>query len=210
MSIPLPRQKNLRADTAWVIYQILENGKSSRECLAKVQRRYQGKDNAWIQEMSLGVMRQLPLLQLWLRTLLDKPLKGKRKILEHLIMLGFYQIAFSRVSSHAAVSETVNAASYLGSMPLKGLVNAVLRNFDREGLATKPVDDPVIASGLPKWLYKRLVDAYPEQFQSVIDNTNLQAPVWLRVNTCQVSRETFEEALSETALTKPLSGILPR
>ena len=46
--VPLPRQKNLRADTAWVIFQILENGKSSRECLAKVQRRHHGKDNAWI------------------------------------------------------------------------------------------------------------------------------------------------------------------
>ena len=134
MTIPLPRQKNLRADTAWVIYQILENGKSSRECLAKVQRRYQGKDNAWIQEMSLGVMRQLPLLQTWLRQLLDKPLKGNKKVLEHLILLGLYQIAFSRVSSHAAVSETVNAASYLGGMQLKGNTTR-RRSYHRQWIA---------------------------------------------------------------------------
>lgn len=210
MTVPLPRQKNLRADTAWVIYQILENGKSSRECLAKVQRRYQGKDNAWIQEMSLGVMRQLPLLQTWLRTLLDKPLKGNKKIIEHLILLGLYQMAFSRVSAHAAVSETVNAASYLGSMSLKGLVNAILRNFERQELATKPIDDPVISSGLPKWLYKRLVAAYPGGYEAVVGQTNSQAPIWLRVNTCQVSRETFCSALADADIAFELSEQHPQ
>jgi len=210
MTIPLPRQKNLRADTAWVIYQILENGKSSRECLAKVQRRYQGKDNAWIQEMSLGVMRQLPLLQTWLRQLLDKPLKGNKKVLEHLILLGLYQIAFSRVSSHAAVSETVNAASYLGGMQLKGLVNAILRNFERQALATQPVEDPIIASGLPKWFYKRVVTAYPDHYESVVEQTNAQAPIWLRVNTCQVSRETFCAALTQQDIAFSLSEQHPQ
>ena len=107
---PLPKQKNLRADCAWVIYQILENGKSSRDCLERVQRRHNPRDNAWIQEMSLGVMRKLPLLQNWLRGLLDRPLKGNKKVIEHLILLGLYQLAFSRVSQHAAVGETVNAA----------------------------------------------------------------------------------------------------
>ncbi|MEC8787820.1 MAG: transcription antitermination factor NusB, partial [Pseudomonadota bacterium] len=148
--LPLPKQKNLRADCAWVIYQILEQGKSSRECLERVQRRHNARDNAWLQEMSLGVMRRLPLLQHWLRSLLDRPLKGNKKVIEHLILLGLYQLSFSRVSNHAAVGETVAAASYLNATGLKGLVNAVLRNFQRENLADKPVDDAIINSGLPK------------------------------------------------------------
>ena len=160
--------------------------------------------------MSLGVMRQLPLLQTWLRQLLDKPLKGNKKVLEHLILLGLYQIAFSRVSSHAAVSETVNAASYLGGMQLKGLVNAILRNFERQALATQPVEDPIIASGLPKWFYKRVVAAYPDHYESVVEQTNAQAPIWLRVNTCQVSRETFCEALTQQDIAFSLSEQHPQ
>lgn len=62
-----------------MIYQILEQGKSSRDCLERVQRRHHPRDNAWIQEMSLGVMRKLPILQHWLRELLDRPLKGNKK-----------------------------------------------------------------------------------------------------------------------------------
>lgn len=197
MATPLPKQKNLRSDTAWVIYQILEEGRSSRDCLTKVQRRHEGKDNAWIQEMSLGVMRQLPTLQFWLRQLLDTPLKGKKKIIEHLLLLGMYQLAFSRVSSHAAVSETVNAASYLGAMSLKGLVNAVLRNFQRQELSTQPIDDPIINSGLPKWLYKRVSHHYPDEAGDIVANTNSTAPIWLRVNTTHVSRESFCRALDD-------------
>jgi len=197
---PLPKQKNLRADCAWVIYQILEQGKSSRDCLERVQRRHNPRDNAWIQEMSLGVMRKLPLLQYWLRTLLDRPLKGNKKIVEHLILLGLYQLAFSRVSEHAAVGETVNAAPYLGGTGLKGLVNAVLRNFVRQSLAEQPIDNPVIASGMPKWLFNAIGNAYPEQADTVREATNGMAPIWLRVNTQQVSAAQYAHALEEAGV----------
>ena len=203
--LPLPKQKNLRADCAWVIYQILEQGKSSRECLERVQRRHNARDNAWLQEMSLGVMRRLPLLQHWLRTLLDRPLKGNKKVVEHLILLGLYQLNFSRVSKHAAVGETVAAASYLNAAGLKGLVNAVLRNFQREELASKPVDDAIINSGLPKWLYKAIEEAYDADADHVRNETNAMAPIWLRVNTLQTSLTAFTEALNSAGVQYTLS-----
>ena len=193
--IPLPKQKNLRADCAWVIYQILEHGKSSRECLERVQRRHNVRDNAWLQEMSLGVMRRLPILQHWLRGLLDRPLKGNKKVVEHLILLGLYQLHYSRVSSHAAVGETVAAASYLGATSLKGLVNAVLRNFQRESLGDKPIENPIIESGLPKWLFKAIENAYGEDASSVREATNAMAPIWLRVNKQKTSLTAFTAAL---------------
>ncbi|MCB4437290.1 16S rRNA (cytosine(967)-C(5))-methyltransferase RsmB [Alteromonas sp. McT4-15] len=206
---PLPKQKNLRADCAWVIYQILEQGKSSRECLERVQRRHNIRDNAWLQEMSLGVMRQLPVLQHWLRTLLDRPLKGNKKIIEHLILLGLYQLNFTRVSQHAAVGETVAAASYLGGAGLKGLVNAVLRNFEREKLASKPIENPIIESGLPKWLYKAIDNAYCADADAVRTATNAMAPIWLRVNRQQTSLGDFRAALDNAEVKYTLSDHHP-
>ena len=58
MNIPAPKHPNLRADAAWVVFQILENGKSSRDCLNTAQQRHAAKDRAWLQEMSMGVLRQ--------------------------------------------------------------------------------------------------------------------------------------------------------
>jgi 16S rRNA (cytosine967-C5)-methyltransferase len=120
---------NLRADAAKVLHQILEEGQSARECLPLAQLPHKEQDRAWLQEMVYGVLRNLPILQFWLRQLLDKPLKNRYKIVEQLIMLGFYQLAFSRVSQHAAVSETVAACQSLDTLAMKGLINAILRTF---------------------------------------------------------------------------------
>ena len=201
----LPPYANLRADTAWVIYSVLELGKSSRDCLAKAQARHSKQDSAWLQEMAMGVFRHVPQLQIWLRQLLDQPLKGNKKILEHLLLLGFYQQAYSRVSDHAAVSATVDAAEVLGGMRLKGLINAVLRNFQRQGLAEQTSSDPIVASGLPKWIYKRIAAAYPDQLTDIVDAMNKPAPVWLRVNTRQCSHEKYCKALTDAGIHFELS-----
>lgn len=156
--------------------------------------------------MSLGVMRRLPLLQHWLRSLLDRPLKGNKKVIEHLILLGLYQLNFSRVSNHAAVGETVAAASYLNAAGLKGLVNAVLRNFQRENLADKPVGDAIINSGLPKWLFKAIENAYGDDAEQVRTETNAMAPIWLRVNKLQTSLAAFTQALDKAGVEYTLSA----
>ena len=205
----LPAKVDLRADTAWVIFQVLEQGKSSRETLAIAQARHSKQDAAWLQEMAMGVFRHLPQLQIWLRELLEQPLKGSKKILEHVILLGFYQQAYSRVSDHAAVAATVNAAEILGGKSLKGLINAILRNFQRQQLAEQVSDNPIIQSGLPKWLYKRLASAYPQELETLLSGMNQPAPVWLRVNQQQCTQPVYCNALTEAGIRFALSEAHP-
>ena len=199
MTSPAPAKSGnrLRSDAAKVLYDILENGKSSRECLPLIQAGHSEKDKAWIQEMVFGVLRHLPILQYWLGQLLDKPLKNKYKPVEHLIILGFYQLAFSRVSTHAAVSETVAATRALKAIALKGLVNAILRNFIRQSLADNPPEDQRIRSGLPKWLYKRLQLAYPEALDQIALSMLARPPIWLRINTTKITLDKYCQALLE-------------
>jgi 16S rRNA (cytosine967-C5)-methyltransferase len=191
----LRHRPHLRADAAWVLFQILEHGKSSREVMPKVFDRHEGKDNAWLQEMVFGCLRELPKLQYWLRQLLSKPLKGEQKIVEHLIMLGFYQLVFTRTSEHAAVSETVEACAAIGQHRLKGLVNANLRSFQREALAEQEIDVPHIQVGLPKWLHKQLLQHYPQQVQEIAEQINARPPLWLRVNALKTSRLNYSAQL---------------
>jgi 16S rRNA (cytosine967-C5)-methyltransferase len=191
----LSHKPHLRADAAWVLYQILENGKSSREVMPKVFERHEGNNNAWLQEMVYGCLRELPKLQHWLRKLLDKPLKGEQKIVEHLIMLGFYQLVFTRTAEHAAVSETVEACAALGQHRLKGLVNANLRNFQREDLAEQPIEVPHIKVGLPKWLHKQLLQQYPDEVLDIAQQMNERPPLWLRVNALKGSQLNYTALL---------------
>ncbi|MBF7074673.1 16S rRNA (cytosine(967)-C(5))-methyltransferase RsmB [Glaciecola sp. MH2013] len=192
----LSHRANLRADAAWVLFQILEHGKSSRDVMPKVFARHETNNKAWLQEMVFGCLRELPKLQYWLRQLLDKPLKGDHKLIEHLIMLGFYQLHFSRTLEHAAVSETVEASTVLGHHGLKGLVNANLRNFQRKDIASQAIDQPHVNIGLPKWLYKQLLAQYPEQVESIATNMNERPPLWLRINHRVESKTSFCDKLN--------------
>jgi len=191
---------NLRADATRALFQVLEQGQSLRECLPPLQEKHKAQDKAWLQEMVYGCLRQLPILQFWLRQLLDKPLKKRAKIVEHLLLLGLYQLAFSRVSSHAAVSETVAACSALKNQSLKGLVNAVLRNFIRQDLAKSFPEDPQLASGLPKWFYKQLLSHYPQQIDDLIAAMQQKAPIWLRVNQQQCNKTTYVDTLQQQGI----------
>jgi len=191
---------NLRADAAKVLHQILEEGQSARECLPLAQLPHKEQDKAWLQEMVYGVLRNLPILQFWLRQLLDKPLKNRFKIVEQLIMLGFYQLAFSRVSQHAAVSETVAACQPLNTIAMKGLVNAILRTFLRDEMSQQQAPNKQIASGLPKWLYKKLEAEYKDVFFDLSTNMQSKAPIWLRVNTRKISHAHFAEELKKACI----------
>jgi 16S rRNA (cytosine967-C5)-methyltransferase len=209
----LHHRMNPRADAAWVLYQILEHGKSSREVMPKVFARYErdtqngdsstksgGNSKAWLQEMVFGCLRELPKLQFWLRQLLDKPLKGDHKVIEHLIMLGFYQLTFSRTSEHAAVSETVEACAVLGHHRLKGLVNANLRTFQRNEIADQAIDQAHVNLGLPKWLYKQLLQQYPNDVEQIAANMSERPPLWLRVNALKANREDYVAQLTQAGI----------
>lgn len=201
--------RKLRADAAAVVFSVLEQGQSLRDLLPAVQAKYSEQDRAWLQEMIFGVLRQLPLLQYWLRQLLHKPLKGRQKVVEPLLFLGVYQLAFSRVSEHAAVAETVGACEILRCPGLKGLVNACLRNFLRQNMVNDRPQDPQIISGLPKWLYRTLSQAYPNEFTALVEAMHNKPPIWLRVNRCKVQPSHFQNALEAAGIAYSLSASHP-
>lgn len=195
---------NKRADAAWVLFQILENGRSASEVMPIVwNRQDKPQDRAWLQEMVYGCLRNLPLLQVWLRQLLNKPLKKQQKIIEHLLMLGLYQLAFSRTAEHAAVSETVEACKQMKELGLSGLVNAVLRRFQRDDLQNQTNDQAHVQLGLPKWLYKILSAHYAEteDIELLAKNMHTRAPLWLRVNTQKTHTKDYEEQLKQAGAT---------
>ncbi|MFC3094205.1 16S rRNA (cytosine(967)-C(5))-methyltransferase RsmB [Alteromonas sediminis] len=208
MNLIPPKGYNLRADSAWVIFQVLEQGVSARECLPKVLEKYvEPRDRNWLNEVTMGVFRTLPLLQSWLRPMLAKPLKGDKKIIEHLLLIGFYQLAFMRVSEHAATNETVNAAGVLKAKSLSGLVNGILRQFQRQ--EHPPAKSEAMKAGLPGWIYKKLAEAYPQKLSSIIDAMNAKPPIWLRVNTQKTTITSFTQVLTEAGVSFTTSDLHP-
>ncbi|WP_115716913.1 16S rRNA (cytosine(967)-C(5))-methyltransferase RsmB [Gallaecimonas mangrovi] len=193
----------LRAQGAKVLSAVLDEGRSLSEALPQAQQALSNpKDKALLQALCFGALRQYRLLDAALKLLMQKPLKGKTRVLQHLLALGLYQLYFSRIPAHAAVGETVAAAPLLGQAKLKGLVNGVLRNAERQGteLLDKACKNQAVATLHPDWLIERLKKAYPQQWRAVLEANNQQAPLWLRNNSRQQSRPDYLAKLSNSAI----------
>ncbi|MGF1726452.1 16S rRNA (cytosine(967)-C(5))-methyltransferase RsmB [Photobacterium nomapromontoriensis] len=193
---------NVRAAAAKVIYQVVDQGQSLSNVLPAAQQEIKERDHALLQEICYGVLRWLPRLEAITNQLMDKPLKGKQRVFHHLILVGLYQLGYMRIPAHAAVAETVNATKNLKKPQLRGLINAVLRNYQRQQEA---LDQQVNShdSGHychPSWLLKLLKASYPEQLESVISANNTKAPMWLRVNRQHHNRDAYRELLTAAGI----------
>lgn len=82
----------------------------SKHCHTRTSKNISDKDKALLQEICFGVLRTLPQLEWIIQQLMDKPLKGKQRILHYLIMVGLYQLLYTRIPAHAALAETVDGA----------------------------------------------------------------------------------------------------
>lgn len=185
-----------RAAAAQALFAVLEQGQSLSQALPNATQNLSARDKALSQSLCYQVLRALPLYNFILSQLLDKPLKGKLKIVHYLLLVGACQLLSMRTADHAAVSATVDAALNLGRKPQKGLVNGVLRNLQRQQqqlLATATA--PEHKHGHPRWLAERLVSAYGASAADIMQQANQQAPLWLRVNLAQQSREQYLAAL---------------
>lgn len=181
---------NLRALAARCMFAVVDKGRSLADELPQQLAKIEGKDKGLLQELCYGVLRHLPELEYDVREFIKKPLTGKQRVGHFLMLVGVYQIKYTRIPDHAAFNETVSACKPLKCDHLKGLINGVLRNLQRqqaakesEGSEVSPTELPdAIAFNHPSWFIKKVQLAYPEKWQDVL-NTNMQRPpMWLRVN----------------------------
>lgn len=188
---------NVRAAAANVLFQVVDKGHSLSSALPAAQQTIKPRDHALLQEICYGALRYLPRLESIANELMDKPLKGKQRVFHHLILVGIYQLSFMRIPAHAAVGETVEGTNALKGPRLRGLINAVLRNYQRnqEELDAIAVSHNAGKYGHPSWLLKLLQESYPEQWQEIVEANNNKAPMWLRVNHQHHSRDEYLELL---------------
>ncbi|MCT8265492.1 16S rRNA (cytosine(967)-C(5))-methyltransferase RsmB [Proteus terrae] len=183
---------NLRSIAAKAINQVLDQGLSLSTVIPELQKNVSDKDKALLQELCFGVLRTLPQLEWIIQQLMDKPLKGKQRILHYLIMVGLYQLLYTRIPAHAALAETVDGAVALKKPQLKGLINGVLRQFQRQqDILNERFQNSENRFLHPSWLFARVKHAYPEQWMSIVEGNNQKPPMWLRVNQRHHSREEY-------------------
>ncbi|MGX5698928.1 16S rRNA (cytosine(967)-C(5))-methyltransferase RsmB [Acinetobacter kookii] len=189
------RDLNLRAQVVKTLLAV-QNGQSLQSVLAQQMNIVSDKDRALFHELVLGCLRQWHALKQLTLPLLSKPLDNQ--VVETCLYLGLYQLLCTRVAAHAAISETVEASKQLGMESLSSVVNAILRRATRESEQFYDVLEN--ASNLPSWLAKRLKKDWGDQFAQLSYELKQVAPLTLRVNTRQVSRDEYLDILEDEGI----------
>lgn len=198
----MKKNTNLRSVAAQTIEKVIEQGQSLSNVLPAAQKSVGEKDAALLQELCYGVLRTLPQLEWIISKLMSRPMTGKQRTIHFLIMVGLYQLMYTRIPAHAALAETVEGAIALKRQQLKGLINGVLRQFQRQQEELMQQMNEGEQQYLhPKWLLERLKRAWPDQWKQIVDANNQRPPMWLRVNRNHHSRNDWLVLLEESGKT---------
>lgn len=160
----------------------------------------QPQDQAFLKELSFGVLRWFERLNHTLERYLSRPLRPKDSDLRMLMLVGLYQLRHLDTPAHAAVSATVDATAVLRKTWAKPLVNAVLRRAQREAGDAAADQNPEARHAHPQWLIDRIRADWPEQWQSILQANNERPPQYLRVNATKTTRARYLDELAQAKL----------
>jgi 16S rRNA (cytosine967-C5)-methyltransferase len=163
----------------------------------------EAKDQSLLQELCYGTVRHYFSLDHALKQQLDKPLREKDSDIHALLLVGVYQLYHMRIPAYAAINSCVSAADEFKKSWAKSLVNAVLRNVQRNiekpEIALAPADEEAVFDH-PQWLIDKIRAAWPGQAGAVLQANNTRAPMTLRVNARQATRDQYGNALHENKI----------
>lgn len=152
---------------------------------------------ALVTELAYGACRRFYSIRAEVDARLERPLRKGDQDLHALLMIGVYQIRYTDIPDHAAVSETVGAASALRKPWARPLANAVLRRIAR----TRPAHSTDEAKyDHPQWLIDALRTAHPNACPGLFEINNSRAPMALRVNRCKTDPRRYRSRLDAAAL----------
>jgi 16S rRNA (cytosine967-C5)-methyltransferase len=191
-----------------VIRRVTEHGAYSNLTLAAALRRsdLSARDRALVSELAYGTIRRRGSIDWVLSPLLDRPIGDARPSGLALLRLGAYQIIFTRIPAHAAVSETVA----LAHPKERGFVNAVLRRVASAPPSLPEGDsdaDISVRTGLSEWAVRELRRYAGDAVEDAAEALAQRALVTLRTNTCRTSVDDLESALA-TARVRTIRGDL--
>ena len=146
-------------------------------------------ERAAAQDIAYSACRRLNLLDAIAARLMAKP----NPAVDSLVRVALSElIDHAPERTHVIVDQAVTAAAGIAQGAYKGLVNGVLRSFVRgqEELLRQLRSDEVLRFGYPLWWIERIRQAWPSDWQAILESGNQPPPMTLRVN---LRRSTVDE-----------------
>lgn len=189
---------NVRTAAANALNEVRNEKRSLNSVLPRALDSVRETDRPLLQELLFGCCRWFFFLDDLVNDELERPLPRNEETTRILLVIGAYQLIFTRIPDHAAINETVEAARELQQVKTIRLINAILRNISRN--EPMEVDERAIALSFPDWFSAKLNNNWPEQAEQVLRASNEHPPMFLRVNTSKTSRDDYIKALQSAEI----------
>ena len=161
-----------RVSAARVLDAVLHRGSSLKASLAaELPALADPRDRAMVEAIVFAALRQRTRFDAALSQWLPKPLGQRDHEVRALLHAGFAQQALG-MPAHAVIAASVDAARALGRPHQAGLVNALLRRAQRDGLPQALAGDP-----WPDWLARRLRADWPRPAAEIFAARQQEAPM---------------------------------
>ncbi len=187
----------VRSLAARTLCQVIGGQSLSRALPAALEKT---EEPALAQELVYGALRWHFRISGLINQMLDKPLKRKDQDIECLIRIGLYQLMCMNIPAHAAVNETVRETRTMKKPWAKGLVNGILRRYQRESATLEAALTGAQEVAYPDWLIDALKQAYPDRWSAVCVASNERPPMTLRVNTMHHQVRDYASMLEEQGI----------
>lgn len=192
---------NARVSATRVLDVVLHRGRSLKATLAAaLPSLADPRDRALVEAIVMCALRQRARFDEALAQWMARPLGERDHELRALLHAGFAQLEMG-LPAHAAVAASVDAARALGRAHQAGLVNAVLRRAQREGLPQAGNE-----AAWPAWLAQRIRGDWPSEHEAIFAASAHEAPMWLRVNRRLHARDAYAGLLQDAGI---VSHVVP-
>ncbi|MBI5006591.1 MAG: 16S rRNA (cytosine(967)-C(5))-methyltransferase RsmB [Nitrosomonadales bacterium] len=190
--------QRIQLEAAKIVSKVVRNGRNLTEVLGESLRRQASltaQERGALQDLCYGTLRHYLRLVFMLDSLLER--KVQESPLRCLLLVALYQLQHTRAGQHAIVDQAVRATKNVNPAA-SGLVNAVLRNFQRKQqellLAADRKDESRYS--YPQWWIDALRTQYGEQASAILEAGNLHPPMTLRVNARQTTVAEYQTLLA--------------
>lgn len=179
-----------------VLDAVLHHGRSLKAELAQALPSLPDpRDRALVEAICFAVLRQPARFESALSAWMSKPLGYRDGELKALLFAGLAQLDPLKLPAHAALASTVDAARAIGRTHQAGLVNALLRRAQREGI---PAGDA--HAHWPAWLRERIAADWPKDEAAILDASVSEPPMWLRVNRRRGTPAEYMQRLQDAGI----------
>lgn len=175
----------------------------------------EGKERAFAAALFYGVVERRLTLDHIVRSSSNIPFEKLDKAALAIIRAGLYQLLYMpSVPDSAAVNESVKLCKRLKVFSAQGFVNAMLRNFIRNGKKIKydglsGNERLSVEYSCPLWLVEQLVEQYGEENTKKVLSSSLgKPPVYIRVNTIKTTASDLIKLLAKEKIkAEPVQGM---